>query len=861
MTHDSTGSQTVRNPLLKHLIAGVFLINLLAGSIVWVSLQNSKIRYDEEATVNAENISNILNENISNIYEKVDLSLQAVCDEASRQLAGGSIQKDELDPFIIRLHSRLPELISFRATDTSGDAIYGLTTKAATTTSLAHRDYFTFHRNNPNSGMVSSEPLIGGISGKWMIILSRRIDGPDGAFAGLVYAGLGLDYLSQSFKELNVGANGSITLLDRNLSIVVRFPDPASTGKQIDRKMVFPALIEQIQRNNISRTFTAISPVDDIERIFSYRILSHHLKYYIVTGLSPLDYLAGWRSELFKMSLFAAGFCISTIIFAWLLHLGWMKIRMSEIASEQSLRALNESLEERVLERTQSAENANRILQAVINCMSDWVWEIDTEKRYAYCSPQVEISMGYTPDEMIGKTLFEFMADDEAKQVRCVFEDVFLEQSLIRGLEHHCIAKDGRTVLFITNAVPILDINGKLKGYRGVETDLTAHRNAENSVRQQREFLEILVDTIPNPVFYKDIDGRYTGCNKAFEVFSGRHRQEIIGKTVYDIGPKELADKYYQKDRELFDQPGQQQYEWLVQGKDGNLRNVIFDKATIQDKDGCVEGLIGVISDITERKQAEAERLQLEQQLQQAQKAESLSTMAGAIAHNFNNILAAVIGNLEMAADEAPQGSDLQIFIDEALSSSLRAAELTRIMLTYLGYTDGKDKPVDVADAVKEAMSMLAPSIQRNIHLNTAVSPHGLIVTTDRDHLVQILSNVLFNAVEAIGEQKGEITLTIDVLPQSTIQDDTFFPPGWKPKQEAYVCITIADTGPGIDRENLEKIFDPFFSTKFLGRGLGLSMVAGLIRSMDGGISVTSKPGRGSSFSLYFPMMEHTHEK
>lgn len=861
MDYDTTISQPVRNPLLKLLVAGVILINLLAGGIVWISLQNSKERYEKEAAVNAQNISGVLNGNLSNIFEKVDLSLQSVCDEAGRQLATGGIQKDALDNFIVRLHARLPELIAFRATDAAGDAIYGHKAKAATTTSLAHRDYFRFLRENSDSGMVSSDPLIGGISGKWMIILARRINEPDGAFAGLVYAGLGLDYLSQSFKDLKVGTNGSITLLDRGLSIMARFPDPASIGSQFDRKVVFSALTDQIEKNHESATFRAISPLDGTERIFSYRMLSHNLRYYIVTGLAPVDYLSGWRSEVFKMSLFAAGFCICTLTIVWLLHRSWIKIRKSEIAAERSLIALNEELEKRVVERTRSAENANRILQAVIDCMSDWVWEIDSEKRYTYCSPQVINSMGYSPDEMIGKSPFDFMADEAAQQIQTTFEKAFRQQSRIRGLERHCIARNGQAVLFITNAVPILDENGNLTGYRGVETNLTAHRNAENAVHQQREFLETLMETIPIPVFYKDIDGIYTGCNKAFEELYGLPREEIIGKTVYDISPKELADTYHQKDRELFDHPGQQQYEWPVQRKNGEIRNTSVFKATIMDKDDRVHGLIGVISDITERKQAEAERLQLEQQLQQAQKAESLSTMAGAIAHNFNNILAAVIGNLEIAVDEAPQGSELHECIGEALKSSLRAVKLTQIMLTYLGCTDGKKSPVDVPGAINEALAVVGPSIPTNIHLNTDIPSHGPTVIADREHFVQILTSVLFNAVEAIGKQEGEIILIIDTLPQTIIQDEMFFPPGWQPNRKSYLCITIADTGPGIDPAHIVKIFDPFFSTRFLGRGLGLSMAAGLIRSMDGGISVVSKPGWGSSFRLFFPITEPNHEK
>jgi len=132
-------------------------------------------------------------------------------------------------------------------------------------------------------------------------------------------------------------------------------------------------------------------------------------------------------------------------------------------------------------------------------------------------------------------------------------------------------------------------------------------KQPEDALRHQSEFLEILLETIPNPIFYKGADGKYTGCNRAFEKFLGRPRQEIIGKTVYDMGAKEIADKYNQKDKELYDHPGEQRYEWRVERKDGEIREVIFDKAAIIDREGRFEGLVGVISDITDRKRTEAE--------------------------------------------------------------------------------------------------------------------------------------------------------------------------------------------------------------------------------------------------------------
>ena len=151
-----------------------------------------------------------------------------------------------------------------------------------------------------------------------------------------------------------------------------------------------------------------------------------------------------------------------------------------------------------------------------------------------------------------------------------------------------------------------------------LETLEAEWRRNQEKAEKQLQFLRALLDTIPSPVFYKNAEGRYTGFNKAFEDFLGLPAEEIMGKTVYDMGPKEIADKYYEKDRELLEVPGKQRYEWRVKRKDGELREVIFDKATIVDSDGNVRGLIGVISDITERMKAEEELRKLSRAVEQS---------------------------------------------------------------------------------------------------------------------------------------------------------------------------------------------------------------------------------------------------
>ncbi len=210
-------------------------------------------------------------------------------------------------------------------------------------------------------------------------------------------------------------------------------------------------------------------------------------------------------------------------------------------------------------------------------------------------------------------------------------------------------------------------------------------------------------------------------------------------------------------------------------------------------------------------KQAEEERMQFEHRLQQAQKAESLSRMAGAIAHNFNNMLGAAIGNLEIALDEVSQGSELQTCISEAMKASHRAAEISRFMLTYLGQTTGKAEPVDPAEASREACALLAGSIPPNVHLKAELPSLGPPIKADGAHLTQILTSLIANAVEAIGEGEGEISLAVHAVPGIDVRESRFFPLGWKPKAKAYACFSVVATGCGMDSSTLDRIFDPFF--------------------------------------------------
>ena len=276
-------------------------------------------------------------------------------------------------------------------------------------------------------------------------------------------------------------------------------------------------------------------------------------------------------------------------------------------------------------------------------------------------------------------------------------------------------------------------------------------------------------------------------------------------------------------------------------------------KVTHRDAKGRPLRFVGTCLDITDAKQIQADRFLIEQQKHQAWRAESLSRMAGGIAHNFNNLLQVVMGNLELALDDLPQEMNTRSLISEAMVASGQASKISQLMLAYLGQKTGKAEPLDLVEAARTLLPLLLSSMPKNVHLKTDLPPGSPIVLADGVHIKQILTNLVSNAVEAIGERKGEITVAVGVMAVGEIGALRFFPLDWGPEARSYACLLVSDTGCGMDAATQERLFEPFFTTKFTGRGLGMSETLGLVRSYGGAIAVESQLGHGTTFRLIFP--------
>jgi PAS domain S-box-containing protein len=261
-----------------------------------------------------------------------------------------------------------------------------------------------------------------------------------------------------------------------------------------------------------------------------------------------------------------------------------------------------------------------------------------------------------------------------------------------------------------------------------------------------------------------------------------------------------------------------------------------------------------VLIDIGDGMRMAAQRTDLEIQERQLQKAESLGRMAGAIAHHFNNILTVVMGNLDLAMSETAKESIAYGCLGSARKAADRAAELSGSMLTYLGQTLGTHEPLDWSELCRASLHKLRAGIPKQLDLQVDFPAVGPVVKASAHQLRQVLKNLLTNAWEALESGQGTVRLTISIHSPADIPVKNRFPLDWQPQDCRYGCLEITDTGSGIDKDDIDKIFDPFFTQKFLGRGLGLPIVLGIVRAHYGVVTVTSTIGSGSEVRVYLPI-------
>jgi signal transduction histidine kinase len=284
---------------------------------------------------------------------------------------------------------------------------------------------------------------------------------------------------------------------------------------------------------------------------------------------------------------------------------------------------------------------------------------------------------------------------------------------------------------------------------------------------------------------------------------------------------------------------------------EGVVRKVLIHS---YDVTALVRGRLALAEELLERKRAEAERSALQDRLLQVQKAESLAVLAGGVAHDFNNMLMAIMGSISVASMQTAPSTPLHTLLGEALDGTRRAAELTRQLLTYAGHTRAEKRAVDLSNQVREMAHLFEKALPAGVTLGLELGSGLPAVEADPGQLQQVVMNLLINAGEAIDRPIGVVSVATGI--QDLAQAVAIIDPSGVPRAEQYVFLEVRDDGRGMDQATAARIFDPFFSTKGKGptpRGLGLASVAGIVRAHGGAIRVDSAPGKGTTFRVVLP--------
>lgn len=391
---------------------------------------------------------------------------------------------------------------------------------------------------------------------------------------------------------------------------------------------------------------------------------------------------------------------------------------------------------------------------------------------------------------------------------------------------------------------------------------LLLNQRSQADLTEAKEELETLFDASVDSILLTRLsDGTIIRCNDGFLALSGYSREETIGSSTLQLKIWKDPTDRERITHELRNSGSCINMEVVFQRKNGRELACVMSARLIRLHNEA--HIFSITHDISRRKQAEADRAALEIQNQQLQKSESLGRMAGAIAHHFNNKLQVVLGNLELAAKYAPEQPLLDEALKGAMHSAHEAADVSGLMLTYLGRTGSQREQLDLAELCRKGILLLRTTTAKttDMILQTDFPAIRPTIHANANEIQQILSNLVTNAVEACKTSPASIRIAVKTVSASEIPLRHCYPLDWRPQEQPYACLEVTDGGCGITEQDFKQIFDPFFSTKLVGRGLGLPVVLGLVKAHEGAISVTSTPGHGSSFAVYFPVAAMTMAK
>lgn len=388
--------------------------------------------------------------------------------------------------------------------------------------------------------------------------------------------------------------------------------------------------------------------------------------------------------------------------------------------------------------------------------------------------------------------------------------------------------------------------------YKKIKSFIDKRKQIEEALRNSESKFRNLVELSPIGLALCKMDGQLVSVNPAYAKIVGHSIDDALKLSFWDVTPESYAeDKKHQMDK--ITKTGRYgPYEKEYIHKDGHLVPVRLNGMVV-NRDG-EKFIWSSVEDITTLKEAEEDIYKLSEQLRQSHKMEAIGTLAGGIAHDFNNLLGIILGYAELIRDNSPDNSSDKNHIEQVLIAGDRAKDLVSHILSFSRKENKKSSPVSIYLLVKEALNLIRSTIPTTIEIKQNIDPQCGNILANPTQIQQVLMNLCTNAAQSMDENGG--VLQIELTPTKLTTDDLVTEPDLKPGP--YVRLSVKDNGIGIEEKDIDKIFDPYFTTKEIGKGsgMGLAIVVGIVKSYGGMITVDSKPGKGTTFYVYFPVID-----
>jgi len=474
-------------------------------------------------------------------------------------------------------------------------------------------------------------------------------------------------------------------------------------------------------------------------------------------------------------------------------------------------------------------------------------WQVDIGHNQVYWSEEVarihEMPPGYQPTVEEG---IAFYAPEWRDRIAEVF-DVCAREGIPYDEEMEIITAKGRRVWIRTIGEAERDESGRIVRVHGAFMDISEHKQSKFEIARAAQEWQRTFDGTNHAIWILDKDLRVLRANKVSEQLFSSSKGTLLGRRCFEI--------VHGTERPLPDCPiFKAQKNLHRECMDLQIGDRWFEVTVdpILDEHGRFDGAVHIINDITKRKRAEQEQQQLQEQLIQAQKMETIGRLAGGVAHDFNNMLGVILGNLEMALEQVDKGSTLYADLEEAEQAAKKSVDITRQLLTFSRKGNVKPVAMDVNQSMKNMLKMLRRMIGEHITLNWQAGADASMVLMDTSHFNQMITNLCLNARDAIGERG-----TVSIKTGNCLLDDIFCEKYPDVVPGNYVSITVQDTGCGMTQDIIAHIFEPFYTTKEHGKGtgLGLATIYGIVKQCGGCLDVDSAPGEGTTFTIYLPQV------